>query len=156
MMRRIAIALAVAGLAACSPAPDDAALVAQFATSLSTSAACNGGGYRACQLERLARAYPGALDEDAARSCIAAAQEDPKYRYTVAMVPGSLVATPEWVGPEADGSAEWLFAGRKPQGSTYEVALAVSDTYLGEDHTVTWTSHVTVRDGTVYWFPNIC
>ena len=42
------------------------------------------------------------------------------------------------------------------EGETYAVQLAVSDTYLGEDHTVVWTSHVTVRDGVVYWYPAIC
>ena len=156
MGRRILALAAILLVTGCGPRADDATLITQFTKDLTASSACSGGGYRACQAQRLAHAYPGAVDQDVARACIAAATEDPKYRYTVSVVPGSLTPTPEWVGPAADGAADWTFGGKRPEGTTYAVDLAVSDTYLGEDHTVVWTSHVTVLDGVVYWFPAIC
>jgi hypothetical protein len=142
--------------AGCSTPADDATLIEQFATDLTQSAACHSGGYHACQKERLARAYPGALDEQAALACIAASDDDVKYRYAVTVIPGSISPDPEWVGPSDPTSPDWRFAGQRPQGNTYRVALAVSDEYMGDPHDVTWDAHLTVRDGKVYWYPKIC
>lgn len=140
----------------CAAARDDAALISDFAARLSASPACSSQGYQACQRERLAHAYPGSLDVAIANRCIAAAADDPKYRYAVTLVPDTVSAAPEWVGPPAGDAPDWTFAGKRPEGKTYVATLSVSDNYQGEQHTVTWESHLTVRDGVVYWYPKIC
>ena len=92
---------------------------------------------------------------DAAEKCIAALQDDPKAKYSIIVAAESISKDASWVGP-VDTAADWLFAGQKPEGTTYTMKATISTNYLGQDNTVTWDTHMTVRDGVVYWYPKIC
>ena len=155
-MRRVLSLLVVlpllTGCASGGP-QDDTALITAFADAITH--ACSSGGSQACATNRLDHAYPGALNHDAAEKCIAALQDDPKAKYSIIVAAESISKDASWGGP-VDTAADWLFAGQKPEGTTYTMKATISTNYLGQDNTVTWDTHMTVRDGVVYWYPKIC
>jgi hypothetical protein len=59
--------------------------------------------------------------------------------------------------PRAKGEADWLFAGKKPQGQTYIVTVDYTYTYAdGQQQTQEEQVHVTIWDGIAYFYSSAC
>jgi hypothetical protein len=161
-MRRIAVlalipllvtGCAIGGVSGSKNASSDTELMIAFATDLSN--ACSTGGSQTCARARLARAYPDSLNPVKSEACISQQQDDPKYKYSILIAQDTIAEDPTWIGPQ-DDAPDWLFSGKVPEGKTYVMKATISTNYLGQDNTVVWDTHLTVKDGVVYWYPKIC
>jgi hypothetical protein len=107
----------------------------------------------------LAHDYPGSERKSKFRACAAKAE---------ALYPGmteesvpeidTLAPDPTWVGPpRAKGEADWLFAGKEPQGQTYILTVDYTYTYAGgQQQTQEEQVHVTIWDGVAYFYSSAC
>ena len=120
------------------------------------NAKCSTSGLRTCLEVRLGYAYPGSVDADAARTCIAAKEEDPKYQFNVAFDQDTLTRADGWVADDDAMAKDWMFGGKTPGGATYTVAIREIVILYGVEATNNYTGHITVKDGNVYWFPSFC
>ena len=146
----------VSGCSSSSIPQDPQAQIVSFVDSINSAAACTSEGYTACMNLRLSLAYPGSMDQGEAKKCIASRPDDPNYRYDLVLAESTITRDDAWVGPAAADSPDWLFAGQKPAGDTYKADVVISENYSGQDSTVKWNTHFTIKDGRVYWFPRIC
>lgn len=120
------------------------------------NAKCSTSGLQSCLEVRLGYAYPGSVDADASRACIAAKEADPKYQYNVSFDTDSLLDADGWTAPGDDSAKDWTFGGKVPEGQTYTVSVREIAVLHGVEATNSYEGHVTVKDGRVYWFPSFC
>lgn len=107
----------------------------------------------------LADDYPGSEDKTKYLAC-AATFEAQNPGETISEVPeiGTLAPDPNWIGPpQGKGQADWIFAGKKPNGQTYILTLDSTFTYAsGQQQTSKDQVHVTIWNGKAYDYQFAC
>jgi hypothetical protein len=146
-----------------TPSPTPTLSTAQAASMVRTLYYGESQAYQRSQkqgdLYVLAHDYPGSERRSAYLKCAA------RYRAqypgeTISEVPeiDTIAPDPTWVGsPRGRGQADWLFAGKSPEGQTY--ILTIDDIYTyadGQQQTGKYQVHVTIWNGVAYFYESSC
>lgn len=105
----------------------------------------------------LSATYPGSVDLNISRSCVEILVDtnlqwffDPHYE--------TLKPIENWIAPDvAWDKDEWLFAGKSPEGRTYEMSVSGERIHNGEViSSPTGTLHFTILNDKAYMFTSLC
>jgi hypothetical protein len=117
---------------------------------------CSTSGLQTCLETRLGYAYPGSLDADKSRTCIAAREKDPKFQYNIVFDTKTLTSEPQWTPGTGASAPDWVLGSQAVDGDVYSVQLREIVIAYGVESTNSITGHVAVKGGRVYWFPSFC
>ena len=102
--------------------------------------------------------YPGTVDKQISESCIKTLiEKDIQWRFKPDL--DSITRIETWVAPNVsrDDKGEWLFAGKTPQGRTYELQESNQRLIKGVlTSSPSGTVHLTIFNEEVYLFTSFC